>query len=148
MNYGRHLNDDVTPQNEPVPCRPTVPNSSGGYSFAVDDWTRLERFLILGCEGGSYYATERTLTRENAEAVVRCAQADGVEAVRRIVAVSDAGRAPKNDPAIFALALRRPPIPPCRPCAAPARTCSSSPPPRTNCAAGAGAYARPWPTGT
>ena len=37
--------------------------------------------------------------------MVRCAQADGVEAVRRIVAVSDSGRAPKNDPAVFALAL-------------------------------------------
>ena len=59
MNYASHLNDDVTPQNEPVPGKPTVPNSSGGYAFAVDDWVRLDRFLILGCEGGSYYATER-----------------------------------------------------------------------------------------
>src|SRR5262249_45585952 len=82
-----------------------VVNSAGGYSFAVDDWARLERFLILGSEGGSYYASERKLTRENAQAVLRCIAVDGREAVRRIAAVSSAGRAPKNDPAIFALAL-------------------------------------------
>ena len=75
--------------------------------WAVDDWTRLDRFLILGSEGGSYYASERKLTRENAEAVLRCIAADGARVVARIVAVSDAGRAPKNDPALFALALAR-----------------------------------------
>jgi len=36
---------------------------------------------------------------------VRCIKQDGVSAVNRIVEISDAGRAPKNDPAIFALAL-------------------------------------------
>jgi 60 kDa SS-A/Ro ribonucleoprotein len=82
-----------------------VPNSAGGYAFAVDDWTRLERFLVLGSEGGSYYATERALTLENAKAVLRCVAADGARTVTQIVALSDEGRAPKNDPAIFALAL-------------------------------------------
>jgi 60 kDa SS-A/Ro ribonucleoprotein len=105
MKYAKHIAAKATPQTMPVPGKPSVPNSAGGYSFAVDDWVRLDRFLILGCEGGSYYATEQKLTAENAEAVVRCAKADGAETVRRIVAVSEAGRAPKNDPAIFALAL-------------------------------------------
>src|SRR6185503_7519529 len=39
------------------------------------------------------------------DAIVRCIKADGVRAVSRIVEISEAGRAPKNDPAIFALAL-------------------------------------------
>ncbi|HVY88624.1 MAG TPA: TROVE domain-containing protein [Hyphomonadaceae bacterium] len=82
-----------------------IENSAGGAAYPVDDWTRLERFLILGSEGGSYYANERKLTRENAEAVVRCLMVDGPRTVETIVAVSDAGRAPKNDPALFALAL-------------------------------------------
>jgi 60 kDa SS-A/Ro ribonucleoprotein len=82
-----------------------VRNSAGGYSFAVDDWARLERFLVLGSCSPSYYATEQKLTVENAEAVLRCIAADGVRAVGRIVAVSEAGRAPKNDPALFALAM-------------------------------------------
>jgi 60 kDa SS-A/Ro ribonucleoprotein len=91
------------PQSEPLPA--TVPNSAGGHAFPVDDWTRLDRFLILGSEGGSYYAAERRLTLENAQAVARCLAADGPRTVARIVAVSAAGRAPKPDPALFALAL-------------------------------------------
>ena len=92
-----------TPQREPMPG--TVPNSAGGHAFAADLWTRLRRFLILGSEGGSYYATERALTAENAAAVLHALDADGARVVAEIVAVSVGGRAPKNDPALFALAL-------------------------------------------
>jgi 60 kDa SS-A/Ro ribonucleoprotein len=82
-----------------------IANSCGAAVWGVDDFTRLERFLILGAEGGSYYATEQKLTKENAQAVQRAIKADGLRVVRTIVEISDAGRAPKNDPAIFALAL-------------------------------------------
>jgi 60 kDa SS-A/Ro ribonucleoprotein len=101
----RHVSTRLTPQSEPIPGSRQVPNSAGGCAFAVDDWTRLNRFLILGAEGGSYYAGERTLTVQNAEAVRRCLETDGRHAVEHIVAVSEAGRAPKNDPAVFALAM-------------------------------------------
>lgn len=103
INYGNLFSRLRTPQSQPVPG--TVPNSSGGYAFPVSDWTRLERFLVLGSEGGSYYAGERALTKENAEAVVRCLVEDGDRTVETIVAVSESGRAPKQDPALFALAL-------------------------------------------
>ena len=82
-----------------------VENNAGGYVFAVDKWKRLDRFLILGAEGGTYYASEQALTVENAKAVSECLAEDGLRTVARIVEVSDAGRAPKNDPAIFALAM-------------------------------------------
>jgi 60 kDa SS-A/Ro ribonucleoprotein len=101
----KHFSTRRTPQTEPIPGSAMVPNSAGGYAFAVDDWARLERFLILGSEGGSYYATERALTIENAQAVVRCLEADAARAIRTIVQVSDSGRAPKNEPAVLALAL-------------------------------------------
>jgi 60 kDa SS-A/Ro ribonucleoprotein len=100
--YIRHL---ITSGGQTDKLPGMVENSAGGAAYPVDDWTRLTRFLVLGSEGGSYYAGERKLTRENAEAVVRCLMADGPATVDAIVAVSDAGRAPKNDPAIFALAL-------------------------------------------
>lgn len=105
MRYLKPLATRATPQSLPLPGSAQAPNSAGGYAWAVDDWTRLDRFLVLGSEGGSYYATEPALTRENARAVARCLAADGPRAVWRIVAVSEAGRAPKNDPALFALAL-------------------------------------------
>jgi 60 kDa SS-A/Ro ribonucleoprotein len=99
------FNKNKTPQSAPIPGTSQVQSGARGFTFAVDDWTRLDRFLILGSEGGSYYASERKLTRENAEAVLRCLQLDGHRVVNRIVAISDEGRAPKNDPALFALAL-------------------------------------------
>jgi 60 kDa SS-A/Ro ribonucleoprotein len=105
FNYSKLFSRKVTPQAQAIPGSTQVPNSAGGYAWPVDDWVRLERFLILGTEGGSYYASERALTRANAEAVERCIQADGRRVVERIVAISDAGRAPKNDPAIFVLAM-------------------------------------------
>ena len=105
MDYGQHFNVKETPQSEKIPGSKQVANSAGGFAFAVDDWVRLDRFLILGSEGGSYYATEKALTKENAEAVLRCIGLDGVRTVARIVEISDSGRAPKNDPAIFALAM-------------------------------------------
>jgi 60 kDa SS-A/Ro ribonucleoprotein len=80
-------------------------NSAGGYTFVVDDWTRLRRFLVLGAEGGTYYASEKKLSRENAAVVERIAKSDGVRLVREIVEMSESGRAPKNDPAILALAI-------------------------------------------
>jgi 60 kDa SS-A/Ro ribonucleoprotein len=82
-----------------------APNPAGGSACAVDDWTRLRRLLVLGSEGGRYYASEWTLTRENATAVERCIRTDGRRAVEEIVRVSDEGRAPKSDPALFGLAM-------------------------------------------
>lgn len=81
-----------------------VQNAAGGYVFEIDDWQRLRRFLILGCEGGSYYESERKLTLENSECIRRCLAADGKRTVEAIVEISDRGLAPKNDPAVFALA--------------------------------------------
>ncbi|MBI5929805.1 MAG: TROVE domain-containing protein [Chloroflexi bacterium] len=104
--YLTHLiTKEPTPQSAPLPETTQVANSAGGYSWAVDEWGRLRRFLILGSEGGSYYASERTLTLENANNVLKCIQEDGVRAVNEIVTISQEGRAPKNDPAIFALVL-------------------------------------------
>lgn len=100
-----NLGTRETPQSEAIPGSTQVANSAGGFAWAMDDWKRLDRFLILGAEGGTYYIGERTLTKENAAAVARCVQADGTRAVRQIVEVSEAGRAPKNDPALFALAM-------------------------------------------
>src|SRR5262249_29251188 len=92
-----------TPQSAPLPGQ--IQNSARGFSWELDDWARLRRFLILGSQGGSYYAGEWKLTRENADALARCVAADGARAVATIVEISQAGRAPKNDPAVFALAL-------------------------------------------
>ncbi len=105
MNYATLFNRRRTPQSQPIPGEAQVPNSAGGYVYALDPWAKLDRFLILGSESGTYYASPRALTQENAQHVLALAREDGERVVRRIVEVSEAGRAPKNDPAVFALAL-------------------------------------------
>src|SRR4051812_11504374 len=79
-----------------------IKNEAGGYVYGVDPMTMLRRFLVLGTEGGNYYAGEQAITRENATNVEALIKADGLAVVREIVAISEAGRAPKNDPALFA----------------------------------------------
>lgn len=101
----KYFSTKQTPQAQAIPGSSQVANSAGGFTWAVDDWTRLDRFLILGSEGGTFYINERALTVENASAVGRCIGADGPRVVARIVEIADAGRAPKADPAIFALAM-------------------------------------------
>jgi 60 kDa SS-A/Ro ribonucleoprotein len=105
INYAKNFNRRATPQSQPIPGSAQVRNANGGYTWEVDDWTRLDRFLILGAEGGTYYLAERELVKQNHDAIVRCIKADGVRAVNRLVEISETGRAPKNEPAIFALAL-------------------------------------------
>ncbi len=92
-------------QSQPIPGSNQKANHAGGFAWELNDWQRLDRFLVLGSEGGTYYVAERALTLENAAVVARCIQADGLRTVARIAEISEAGRAPKNDPAIFALAM-------------------------------------------
>lgn len=102
--YSEHVHDLRTSQDEQA--RPDQAlNNAGGYTFTVSKWTRLDRFLILGSEGGTYYVGEKKLTQDNARCVRECLTEDGPKTVARIVEISDQGRAPKNDPAIFALAM-------------------------------------------
>jgi len=104
-NVAKQMTARATSQSQPIPGSGQVANSSGGFTWAVDDWTRLQRFLILGSDSGSYYASPQKLTAENANAVLNCIAADGARTVREIVEISQSGRAPKNDPALLALAL-------------------------------------------
>ena len=52
-HFATRLRRLTTPQAEPMPGTNQVPNSAGGYTWAVDKWARLDRFLILGTEGGT-----------------------------------------------------------------------------------------------
>lgn len=105
--YVQHFSTKKTPQSEPIPGKENLmaQNHAGGFSFLLDDWGRLDRFLILGSDGNTYYQSEKALTIENAKCVIRCLEQDPVRVVNQIVTISQSGRAPKNDPAIFALAM-------------------------------------------
>lgn len=103
-NYIKHFVSLFTLQREKARSD-QGPNSAGGYGFALDKWARLDRWLILGSEGGTYHASERILTRDNARTIAECLGEDGPRTIARIVAISESGRASRNDTTIFALAL-------------------------------------------
>jgi 60 kDa SS-A/Ro ribonucleoprotein len=98
------FNPSRTLQNRPLD-ETQIKNSAGGYVWELTPWQRLDRFLVLGTEGGTYYIDEQTLTIENAQNVVALLKEDGVRVVERVVEVSLAGRAYKNNAALFVLAL-------------------------------------------
>lgn len=101
--YSKHLLN--TPQTEAIPGMDMVENNESGYVFEISPMKKMIRFLILGSEGGTYYAKESKLTVENAKNIIELIKTHGKDVVDTIVEVSEEGRAPKNDAAIFALAL-------------------------------------------
>ena len=103
MAYARNFSLNRMPQTEALPGQ--ARNNAGGFSFVLDDWARLDRFLILGSDSGSFYLSARKLTRDNAGVFLRCLAADPARAVGAIVAIDVSGRAPKKGAILFALAL-------------------------------------------
>jgi 60 kDa SS-A/Ro ribonucleoprotein len=94
-----------TPQGLPIPGRDMVENNAGGFVFKLDEWKQLERFLVLGTEGGTFYVSEKKLTADNANKVLLLLKKDGIKVVEKTVEILKSGRAPKPDVAIFVLAL-------------------------------------------
>ncbi|XP_043942712.1 60 kDa SS-A/Ro ribonucleoprotein [Protopterus annectens] len=93
--------DQMTPLNESQ-----VPNSEGGYVWQVSDMTRMRRFLCFGSEGGTYYIGEKRLGYENATTLLRLLEeGKGCDVVEEIKIFSVEGRAAKQDPILFALAV-------------------------------------------
>lgn len=92
-----------TPQTQPA--TPTqVENNAGGYVFQIDDMARLHRFLTIGTTGGTYYVSEKNATFENAQLVLDLARTRTLDVVNAVVTISVAGRAPRQNPGLFALA--------------------------------------------
>jgi 60 kDa SS-A/Ro ribonucleoprotein len=103
-NYLHALKPPTRSQREQLTPE-QVQNNAGGYTFPVSDEGRFLRFLILGTEGGTYYASEREHTLQASEFVREYAAQSGPAALRLILEVVRGHRAPKPEPALLALAL-------------------------------------------
>lgn len=82
-----------------------VVNNTGGYVYQVSDQSRLERFLILGVDGGTYYVSEKDLTKENVSWLTGLIQRDPALVLAVVSNISSTGRAFRNSAAVFVLAL-------------------------------------------
>lgn len=102
------IGTNITPQNKPVPGRPEqVKNNAGGYVFKIDPLAQLRRFLTIGSAGGSYYVGEDKMTQECVDLVLALTKTDTLhqQMVDEIVKISLEGRAKKQNPTLFALAV-------------------------------------------
>lgn len=89
-------------QSEPLDAR-QVKNSAGGYVYPLGLEATLDRFLILGTAGGSYYASERKLTRDGMAVCERAAtELQPSDYMDRVIRAGET--APKRTYAIYAIA--------------------------------------------
>ena len=81
-------------------------NDGGGYVFKIDDMDRAKRFLVLGSEG-NFYRSGAEMSSQNAKTIIGLASdaRTSKPLVDLIVEISTEGRAPKQNPALFALAI-------------------------------------------
>lgn len=98
-----YVNREIPATEQASPLQ--VKNNGGGFSFEVSDKVRLERFLILGTDGGTYYVKEMDLTKQNVDFLRKLVKTDEDLVRDTAVAISEAGRAYRNDAAIFVMAL-------------------------------------------
>lgn len=93
------------PVQVPIPGSGQVPNSTGGHVWEVTPWDQLQRFLIMGSEGGTYYVKAPDLLNAAHGALIACLEADPARTVKLITDISVSGRAYRQEPVLFALAV-------------------------------------------
>ncbi|WP_420596725.1 RNA-binding protein Rsr [Deinococcus sp.] len=91
-------------QTERLEARQTV-NNAGGFVYTLSDEGRLTRFLVLGTDGGTFYASERQHTVQATDFVRELVARDAEKALRVTLDIVRGHRAPKPDPALLLLAL-------------------------------------------
>lgn len=103
--YAESLNPLSTPQSLPIPGREPdmAKNRAGGFTFSLDKWARLRRFLILGTEGSTYYASEQEMTVENVGVLKECVNENGMRVLKEITELDMDNRVPKRSTLVFAL---------------------------------------------
>lgn len=97
-----------TPQNQRAPGRTDqVVNNAGGYVFEMTPVAWLRRFLTMGTTGGTFYVGQNELTMEAGNKLLEFTKTDFLhkQMVDEIVEISLEGRAPKQNPTLFALAI-------------------------------------------
>lgn len=82
-----------------------VTNNAGGYVYQVDDAQRVRRFLILGSEGGSFYANERSLTMHNFQTLQTMATSEPVAMWKILKEVNNGNLAARHSTVLLGLAI-------------------------------------------
>lgn len=103
-NYGDILGSNKTAQNKPINTN-QIKNDAGGYVFKADMWVTLDRFLIMGIPGNTFYVSQKNLVVTHVHVLTDCIKEDGIRCVNRVIELSASGRVVKADAPIFMFAL-------------------------------------------
>jgi 60 kDa SS-A/Ro ribonucleoprotein len=103
--YSNEVKTEKT--NKPVtkPLSGQAANNGGGFSFVLGDRERLERFLILGVDNGSYYVGRKQYAKSAIDHLKKMIKTDERLVVDLAMDISTNARAFSNSPALFAIAL-------------------------------------------
>lgn len=82
-----------------------VKNNAGGYVYQVGDAERLRRFLVLGTEGGTFYASQKDLTKANVDLLKAFAAKDPFVYYTILSEANDKNIAPRHSTILLALAV-------------------------------------------
>lgn len=102
MKY-RDMNEPAT-QRERADAR-QVENSAGGFVYQVSDEQRLLRFLVLGTEGGTFYASQKDLTKANVQFLKDYAARAPEEFYNTLAKANADNVAPRHSTVLLALAV-------------------------------------------
>lgn len=82
-----------------------VKNNAGGFVYESTPLSRLNRFLIIGTDGGTYYQSEKELTIKNCQFVVDLIKTQPADVAAAVYNVSTEGRALRQGPTLMVWAL-------------------------------------------
>lgn len=102
MKY-RDMNVPATQREKADPRQ--VQNHAGGFVYQVGDAERLRRFLVLGTEGGTFYASQKDLTKTNVEFLKEFATKDPFVYYTVLEQADEQNIAPRHSTILLALAV-------------------------------------------
>lgn len=90
---------------KPMSARQKKNYDGGGYAFEPNAWTQFKKWLILGSDSPTYYATPQKLTVDNAKYALACLRKDPIRYIDTVAEVASKGLAPRRHTTLFAFAL-------------------------------------------
>lgn len=82
-----------------------VKNSAGGYVYQVGAAEQMRRFLVLGSEGGTFYASQKDLTKANVDNLKALAAKDPFVYITVLEEADQQNIAPRHSTVLLALAV-------------------------------------------
>lgn len=105
-SYTSIISEQNTPQTKALPIRTDmIKNNAGGFVFEASNHSKLERFLLLGTIGGTYYAGEKELTEASTIFLISELKNNSFKTLDTVDSYIQSSRLLKIDTALYILAL-------------------------------------------